>query len=217
MSDSGRTMRSQCPACGDIHESVDYGTCINRLRQQLADSKDRAASLEGALHISLLEMESLATGKPIHGTEDDYGHLGVCSSSRRQPAGQQPGCVCLKNWRNNVADAESRLHKSEAACAAMREALSFTVPFREFSDEWHWPHNENVIRFRELRGAALASDAGKGWLSPDQAEQLAAGDACAEGIRSFIKAMSGQKYDSADCPAFPALLAAYDAAKKGRS
>ncbi len=38
----------------------------------------------------------------------------------------------------------------------LRGALFATVLFREFSDEWHDPANQDVVAFRELRAAALA-------------------------------------------------------------
>lgn len=71
----------------------------------------------------------------------------------------------LADAEARAAAAEQRAVASEAACAAMRKALEFTLPFREFSDEWHCMGNREVVHFRVLRSAALASDAGAALLA----------------------------------------------------
>jgi hypothetical protein len=49
----------------------------------------------------------------------------------------------------------NREQELEAALLKLRFALSWTLTYREFSDEWHNPRNEDVLAFRKLREAAL--------------------------------------------------------------
>lgn len=51
-----------------------------------------------------------------------------------------------------VMDREQQL---EEAVLKLRFALAWTLTYREFSDEWHDPNNEDVVAFRKLRAAAM--------------------------------------------------------------
>lgn len=55
----------------------------------------------------------------------------------------------------------AQLAESEQEAGAMRKALAATILFREFMDEWHDMNNAEVVEFRRLRDAALATDAGR--------------------------------------------------------
>jgi DNA-directed RNA polymerase subunit RPC12/RpoP len=76
----------------------------------------------------------------------DCGSRIFVEGRSREPSEHTPAC--------RIAELTARAERAEAA-------LSYTLPFREFSDEWHNADNRDVVEFRRLRAAALLPPADK--------------------------------------------------------
>ncbi len=115
---------------------------------------ERAAELVAAIrkYVCRLLLDRDAQRTRADAAERDleaWRSLFGCDSPHDACVGDEGSALGQEQARANRAEKER--DEAVAAAARLREALAWTLPFREFSDSWHNAENVDVVEFRRLR------------------------------------------------------------------